>query len=347
MLVAAARYSYPNAKIRALRAGLLSAEDRHFLEGAKDLEGFLSYLSTTSYARSISREKGKGLQRLPRLERSLARPLLEQYARLERAFWGTAGRALVAALFSRFECENLKVLLRAVHSGRTRGEVARLLYPLEDLGRLPWEELWEARGVSGLVARLGDRPFGRALRHALPRYEVQGNLFPLEMALDLASFREIEKAAHGLRGGWDKRMARAVLTPYVDILNISWIIRLRTMFGLGPEEVVNYSLPGGSMSLAHIHGVARAEDLDEFLNRIPGYASRTLAGTKGWEEVEPGLNRWFFRRLARFFLGPPFHIGVALAYLHEKELELDYLVSLMVEKAGGAALEPGLCTSNA
>ncbi|NOQ46253.1 MAG: hypothetical protein GQ559_06230, partial [Desulfobulbaceae bacterium] len=49
MVLAAARYGYPNAKIRALRSKKLTEQDRHFLLTAKDPTTFLSYLATTSY----------------------------------------------------------------------------------------------------------------------------------------------------------------------------------------------------------------------------------------------------------------------------------------------------------
>ncbi len=332
MLLAAARFAYPNAKIRALRASLLTVQDMHFLEESKDLKGFLSYLATTSYAPYLPEGAAEGLQGLSTLERSLARPLMEHYAKIAKAFKVSGEQALVLALFSRFEAENLKILLRCLHSGLRRFQVAHLLYPLGVLSRLPWEELWESSNISSLVARLRGRAFGRALQHALPRYEVQGNLFPLEMALDLSSFRQIEEAISRLKVKQNRKMALEIVGSYVDILNISWIIRLRRVFNLSPEEIVNYSLPGGTLPLVLIHRMARAENLDMFLREIPSSLSRALAGVRDWGEIGPQLNRWLLKRLRRIFSMPPFHVGVALAYLYEKELELRDIISLLEEK---------------
>jgi V/A-type H+-transporting ATPase subunit C len=335
MILAAARYAYPNAKVRALRSRRLTAQDRHFLLKARDFSSFLAYLATTSYGPMLPNLEGvvpdPGV-----LERRLARSLMEDYAKVARSLRGKREQESVLALFSRFESENLKVLLRALFSGLGKQAVSHLLYPLGNLSALPWDDLWSCNNPAEVADLLIRNPFGQALKHAIPQFNVQGRLFPLEMALDLSCFQRLKHAISGLRNRSDKKAAKRILGPYVDMLNISWVIRLKIHYGLSHEEIVNYSLPGGELlTLSCLHRLARAEDISSFLEQMPHPIQREIGEVREWEDFHPYLETWLLRLLARFFAGPPFHIGIEICFLLEKEMELTCLITLLEAKVQG------------
>ena len=335
MILAAAKYAYPNAKVRALRSRRLSPQDRHFLLEAKDLSSLLVYLATTSYG-PVVLGIGDRVPNIGGLERQLARFLMEDYAKVVRSLRGKREQELVLALFSRFESENLKLLLRALFSGLGKQSVSYLLYPLGSLSTLPWDRLWTCSNPAEAAELLIPTPFGRALKHAIPQFEAQGRLFPLEMALDLSCFQRLKQAISGLRSRSDRKAAKEILGPYVDVLNILWVIRLKIHYGLSPEEIVNYSLPGGELlGLSQLHRLARAEDISSFLLQIPLSIQKEVREVHEWGDFRLHLDKWFLRLLARFFRGPPFHIGIEIAFLLEKEWELKTLVTLIEAKARG------------
>ncbi|MCD6198525.1 MAG: V-type ATPase subunit [Deltaproteobacteria bacterium] len=339
MILAAARYAYPNAKVRALRSRRLTAQDRHFLLEARDFSSFLAYLATTSYG-PVLPDLEDGVSDPGILERRLARSLMEDYAKVARSLRGKRQQELVLALFSRFEAENLKVLLRAMFSGLEKQAVSHLLYPLGKLSALPWDDLWACNNPAEIADLLIRNPFGQALRHAIPQYNVQGRLFPLEMALDLSCFQRLRQAIFGLRSRSDRKAAKRILGPYVDILNISWVIRLKIHYGLSHEEIVNYSLPGGDLlTLSHLHRLARAEDISSFLEQMPRSLQKEVQEVHEWDDFHLHLETWFLRLLARFFMGPPFHIGIEIAFLLEKEMELTSIITLLEAKAQGLSSE--------
>jgi len=339
MIFAAARYAYPNAKVRALRSRRLTAQDRHFLLEAKDFSSFLAYLVTTTYGRALPNLEEEKTDPVV-LERQLARPLMEDYAKVARSLRGKRRQELVLALFSRFEAENLKVLLRALFSGRGKQAVAHLLYPLSNLSTLPWDDLWACNNHAEIADLLIRNPFGQALKHAIPQFEAQGRLFPLEMALDLSCFQRLKQSISGLRSKSDRKAAKKILGPYIDILNISWVIRLKIHYGLSHEEIVNYSLPGGELlTLSCLHRLARAEDISKFMEQIPRPIQREVGEVREWEDFHTYLEAWFLRLLARFFVGPPFHIGIEICFLLEKEMELTSLITLLEAKAHGFSSE--------
>lgn len=339
MLLAAARYGYPNAKVRGLRSRQLTEQDHHFLLAAKDLSTLLSYLGTTSYGTYLP-DPRQGTPELPALERQLSRPLMQDYAKIIRSLPGQKERDMILALFRRFEAENLKLVLRALFMGLAKEEVAHLLYPLGQLSNLNWNSLWASKTFTELLEHLRSGIFGRSLLHALPQFEAQGCLFPLEMALDFSCFRCLQQAVQNLSHRSDRMAAGKVLGSYIDILNISWVIRLQTAYGLSPEEIVNYTLPqGDQVTLSCLNQLARAKDVTTFISRLPAVFQHEVVAVRHWHTISIRLQTWFLKVLARMFAGPPFHIGIAIAYLLEKEIELTSLITLLQAKAQDLTIE--------
>ncbi len=327
MLLSAARYSFANAKVRALRSGRLSGEDFYFLLQAQDLEGLLAYLATTSY-QPINPELP-----LRTMQRTLFVPLFTQYHKIVASLSHAPGRRIILALFGRFEAENLKMLLRAMATGLDHGAIAPLLYPLGALSTLDWNRLHDCTSPGELIQALDGTLFARPLAHAMAQHEAGGALPPLEAALDLAVFRHLASAVDALAGRGDRRAARRVLGGYVDILNCLWVIRLRLHFGLSPEEIVNYSLPGGrELSLRDLHMLAKADTVARFIARLPASLAARLGSLQEWSEFRPALQSLLLRLLRRTLASFPFHVGVEAAYLLEKEMEIRAVVTIMEAK---------------
>lgn len=332
MLSQAAKYSYLNAKVRGLRSRKLTKEDFHFLQTVKDLTVFLSYLSTTSYAPYLP-EHPTALSELASLERKLSKPLMEDYGKVSRCLHGHRERKIIYALFRRFEEENLKLLLRALFAHQSRVDVAHLLYPLSRVSDVDWNTLWGVESIPELIERVPYKEFRQSLKHAYPQFEAQGRLFPLEMALDQSCFALLLKAVQEL-GSHDRKSAHNILGPYIDTLNISWVIRLKTMYGFSPEEIINYTLPqGGQITLSCMSCMARAENIGDFIACLPVALQREILPADSYTAIANYLGTYLVRILARVFIAAPFHLGTAIAYLLEKEIELTTIISLLQGKA--------------
>jgi V/A-type H+-transporting ATPase subunit C len=214
MLLAAARYGYSTAKVRALRSRKLTEQDHHFLLVAKDLPSCLSYLATTSYSPCLP-DPEKPILQLPALERQLARPLLDHYAKIIHSLRGAKKRELIFAMFRRFEAENLKIILRALFADLNRDAVSHLLYPVDHLSDLDWDTLWACKSVSEFLEHLRPDIFGRSLQHALPQFEAQSRLFPLEMGLDFSCFRILRQAISALNTSYDRPVTEKIFSSYM------------------------------------------------------------------------------------------------------------------------------------
>ncbi len=340
MIRAALKYSFLNAKARTMHSKRLRPSDWHLLETTKGGQGFIQYLATTSYgewaARFLEHKEIKEL-----FEREIFRALFDDYHKILHSTDDKYSKELLLSLFSRFEAENLKIVLRGIFTGQHESALSHLLYPVQKISRLPWGHLWKQNDIRKAAKLLAHTPFGPHLEQALPQFEAQGRLFPIEMALDISCFRRISGAVAALGLREDRRRVRRLLGSYVDVMNICHIARLRFIYNLSPEEVLNYSFPGGhDLNLRTLHNLARTEDLENMLNALPT-SFRTVAerGGSTFSSLRLRMEEWLIRRLRKGFLGSPFHLGVPVAHLIEKEMETRSIVSLFNAKSQALPLK--------
>ncbi|MBW1751297.1 MAG: V-type ATPase subunit, partial [Deltaproteobacteria bacterium] len=112
------------------------------------------------------------------------------------------------------------------------------------------------------------------------------------------------------------------------------MIRLKIDYGLPPEEIVNYTIPeGNAITLGCLNRLSRVEDIAAFINQLPAVFRHELSGIRDWGEISPALETYFLKILARIFSGQPFHIGIGVAYLLEKEIELGGLITVLQAKS--------------
>ncbi len=335
MLRAAIKYSYVNAKTRTMHSKRLRPSDWHVIEDVKDSQGFIQYLATTFYGPWISPLIQNRKVGPLSFETRIFKSLFHDYHKIHHGLSSQTSKELILALFSRFEGENLKIVLRAIFSGLKKTDVAHLLYPVEEFSKMRLEGLWTQKGIKGIVKLLETTPFGPLLHHALPQFEAQGRLFPLEMAIDISCYRRIATTTEALRGKKDRKEAKKILGSFIDMLNISHIARLRFIYGLSPEEALNYSYPGGNkLHLKELHAIAKAGSPASMLKLLPE-PLKTIAKAWGQQDlatIRIGLEEWVLGEIRRAFLGNPFHLGVPIAHLLGKELEIRCLVRLYQAK---------------
>jgi V/A-type H+-transporting ATPase subunit C len=329
MILRVWRYAYGGAKVMALKSFLLTPEDYHFLLKARHLDDFLGYLTTTAYGAALTGWDWH----TPDAETELSRRL---YGELAQAFQ-KVGRGLkkrerlsIGVLAQRLVAENLKVALRALHRGLAPEEAARLLLPVDELSPLNFRELLNLGNISALVDYLAPTPWGPPLARGLPRYQREGSLFPLEMSLDLWVFDYILKGGKNLSRR-DRRLSDRLLGALADINNIIWAGRFREIYGFPGEEIYQYLLEAGSLGEPRRrHDLAFAPNLAARLARLPRRPfGDLLAGASELAGVEERLARYWVKTLEKVLSLPPFQIGLPLAYLFLKELEIRNLITLV------------------
>jgi vacuolar-type H+-ATPase subunit C/Vma6 len=313
----------------ALKSRLLTREDYYFLLRSRTLDEFLGYLTTTAYGPILS---GWAWQ-VPKAEKDFSRrlygDLAQAYLKVQRGFKARE-RRFIAMLARRLVAENLKVVLRALHHKLPPDQAATLLPPLDGLTPLDFGELLRQGSIQAVIDGLAPTPWGPPLARGLPRYLKEGNLFPLEMSLDLWVFQGIGQVAQDLSGA-DRRLAGALFAILADITNIDWLVRFKELYGFSGEEIYQYLLEAGRFQKPRFrHRLAFAPDFDALVAELPPHPyGAMLFGAEKVGEVEKRLQDYWLQSLARVLSLPPFQIGLPVAYLFFKEWEIADLITMM------------------
>lgn len=325
MIAGVFRYSFVQARARTMKGTLLSPEDWHYLLKMRSVEDILRYLRGTHYIGPLSNLSGPGSEGV---SLALHDDLFKDYGTLLKAVPAKSARILKSFLL-RYAAENLKTILRGIWKEKPSSEITPLLYRTGALCRLPVEELLQVRRITEAVDLLKKTTFHISLLHALPQFQAQGRLFPLEIAVDTAAVEHIRSSFNRLRG-IDRKNTRTLVGKWIDLVNLSWLVRFRHFYDLSSEEAINYILPGGlRLGVRDLGPVARANDLAAFLAALPDPYRKVLTRTEQWARVHSLLDGWLVRELYRTFSQDPFQVQLPLSYLLLKEMEVKALASLL------------------
>ena len=326
MIIRALRYSYVQAKTRALKGKLLSPEDWRYLLKMRSLESILTYLSGTRYAEALDLHAGKKPD-VRTVSHAFHAELFREYTLLAMSM-GRRGTRFLTSLLARYDADNLKTILRGIVRGAPSSEIRLHLYNPGPLSSFPVVELLQVSQVPAALDVLHGTIFHGPVANALPHFNAARSLFPVEMAIDRAAMEHMTEAVQSLRV-MDRQTVRGLVGEFIDFLNLSWLVRLIHIYGLSPEETINYMLSGGlRLALQDLGNLARSADLVALAGNLPVEYSQVLESADHWPDVERLLKRRFISRLHGPFSRSPFQLGLQVAYLFMKETEIEALVSL-------------------
>jgi V/A-type H+-transporting ATPase subunit C len=324
-------FVYGNTRLHARRAALLEAGDYESFLG-EDIDALLAALERTPYAPDVERAGDQaGLRRLHKTIRAhLGRSLEEM-----RGFYADRARELVDLMLSRFDVENVVLMLRArAGTQRPADEALDSLLPVGWLVEPLASEILrgpELAGAADLITRRtpGTEQTG-ALRAALGEYERTGNLAALEQAVLAAHAAHV--TATLASAGRDAQTLLRFARRAVDERNLLVTLRVRDARASGaavdvmPERAL---LPGGSVLLARFAAALRAPAPAAVISSLPRVAGSgwqaSLARWAGSGDL-PALERELERRriadaAALFRIGDPLTLDVPIAFTAAKQTE--------------------------
>ena len=262
--------------------------------------------------------------------------------------WGevaASGRALVRFLprgsrelmewyNRRFEIENLKTVLRAVHYQVERPRALASLIPLRS-GRSRWEALLEVGSVAAVIDQVRESPYARPLELAMERYQQERRLFYLEIAIDLYYFQKLVRLIES-QSGREAADARRFLGRWIAVQNLLWAYRYRIYGRMTPEEIINFTLHRAfAAGLDTVRRVALGSPLSVEAERLGFRLPPELSEVEALTQIELLAERERFQYAATIISRPLFHLGGALAYLWLLEGEVRDLAVIVEGKTTG------------
>ena len=341
-------YAAISARVRAMSADLLTPQDMLRLSEAPDFPSLFNILKGTAYGPYLEGLKDKDIN--PR------RVIIQIKRKLADAFYSVIQmapvqtRPLVKQLYRYYEIGNLKAVLRAlvtVSAWNTEtglwDRVREVLFPLGQGSVLPAQAMVESGSISSAVDLLNGTPYEDVLSFAMKRYSAEQNLFPIEVALDLAYWRRLWAEAAKLTGQ-DRQYGVRIIGSLLDMNNLMWAIRYKVYQKLSEEEIINYTLPFGyRVKDSDIRAIAAGGDIASIVSRlypgIPDVNTLLEEPKTGLPKLEVLFKRELSKQCEAAFVGSPFHIGIPLAFLVKSDLEVQDLIILIEAKSSNLAEE--------
>jgi V/A-type H+/Na+-transporting ATPase subunit C len=341
-------YAAISARVRAMYAELLTPQDMVRLSEATDFTSLFTVLKSTSYGPYLDGLKDKDIN--PK------RVITQLKRKLSDAFYSVIQmspvqtRPLVKQLYRYYEIGNLKAVLRGIVTVSAWGtettlwdRVRDVLFPMGSASVLPAQAMIESGSVATAVDLLQGTPYEETLSFAMKRYSAEQNLFPIEVALDLAYWRRLWAETKKLTGA-DREHGVKIIGSLLDMNNLMWAIRYKVYHKLSEEEIVNYTLPFGyRVQDSDIRAIAAGADIASIVTRVfPGITdvSALLENPQtGLPKLEVLLKREVMKKCLAAFVGSPFHIGIPLAFLVIHDLEVQDLIVLIEAKSSNVPEE--------
>ena len=341
-------YAAISARVRAMYAELLTPQDMVRLSEATDFASLFTVLKSTSYGPYLDGLKDKDIN--PK------RVITQIKRKLSDAFYSVIQmspvqtRPLVKQLYRYYEIGNLKAVLRGIVTVSAWGtettlwdRVRDVLFPMSSASVLPAQAMIESGSVATAVDLLQGTPYEETLSFAMKRYSSEQNLFPIEVALDLAYWRRLWAETKKLTGA-DREHGVKIIGSLLDMNNLMWAIRYKVYHKLSEEEIVNYTLPFGyRVQDSDIRAIAAGADIASVVTRVfPGITdvSALLENPQtGLPKLEVLLKREVMKKCLAAFVGSPFHIGIPLAFLVIHDLEVQDLIVLIEAKSSNVPEE--------
>lgn len=224
-----AGFDYGNARLRAMKARLLTRRELESHLEAGSLQGLIGALTKTSYRRAVETSLTR-VSGMNAIVETLRIDLIKTIGAIPSFYSESTGK-MVGIVLRTYDIHNLKAILRGLSKNSPASEILEVLLPVGELDLGTLRELASAPGPRGAIDLMASMnlPFSKPLLKL--RAENPGaELFEMELALDRWHYLDAHK--------FIKEEARSVdlltyaLNMDADIANILTSIR----FVLFPEE---------------------------------------------------------------------------------------------------------------
>jgi V/A-type H+/Na+-transporting ATPase subunit C len=347
--MAASAYASALGRLKPEFTAFLSKETYGQLTGAKDPNEVAKILDGTPYGPDVQAARA-AYQGVALVEIAINRTFVR---RNRRAYEATpfAGRGVVGAYLTRWDLENIELILAAKAQGRSvtetedhlvsSREIPAGLYAgvltLDDFRQLLAQPTLEAT-ATGLV-RYG---YGGTVLPLVEAFQRTHDIFPILHALDREYYRRVLEASRFFQG--DEWVVRQFLASEIDVRNALLLLKGKAA-DLPMDEVAGRWFDGGTLAAAQVpdlYGVRGVPELAERLAaRFPTIAEGTVdfQGAQSLTGYESALSRdravTELRRMRTY----PLSLSVIFTYLLLAELEREDVRRIAFAKLYGIAAD--------
>ena len=327
-------YAYINAKIRAMRAQLLTAEQIDSLVQALTIRDCIPLLKNTPYAQLLPDDTNT--LNIHILESAIVNHAIAEIQKIKQHSPKSL-QPLISLFLEYYEINKLKHILRLWSRQETDDYLDLLKKPV--CYDLPLSRLLESRSLEEFVLQLAHTPFKTPLFNSLALYTTKKTLFYCESNLDKDYYTRLSAAFSAL-SSQDRSIAKHLLGIEIDIQNINMVVRLREFYKLPLGEILECIIPFGyKINEKMVRNLYTADNVPAFISSIGLAPYKELAVLMQTTETEHTmlmidtiLWQFLLRQSITQFTRYPFTIGIILGYCILKRIEIKNLISIINSK---------------
>ena len=347
--MAASAYASALGRLKPEFTAFLSKDTYGQLVAAKDPNEVAKVLEGTPYGPDVQAAR-VAYQGVTLVEIAINRTFVR---RNRHAYEATpfAGRAVVGAYLTRYDIQNIELILSSKAQGRTVTETEDHLISSREIpaglyaGVLTLDDFRMLLGqpsVETTATALVRYGYGATVLPLLEAFQRTHDIFPILHALDVGYYHGVTAAARFFQG--DEWVVRQFLASEIDVRNALLVLKGKAA-DLPMDEVLGRWFDGGSLLAAQVPDLYSARGVPEVAERLAARFPSIAEGTAEYQNQQSltGFESALYRDRAtaelRRLRTYPLSLAVIFTYLLLAELEREDLRRLAFGKVYGVTNE--------
>jgi V/A-type H+-transporting ATPase subunit C len=320
-------YSGINTKIRAMHSRLITKEDYQKLANLETTADFIAFLKHhPGYSDVFKKYNEHELHRFD-AERIFIYAFYNDYAKIYR-FANQTGRKNLELFFLRHEVTLLKNCIHRIYNHEDTYDLSLFQEFFDRHSNINLTALVSSRSMEEFTRQLKDTQYYPLFSRL--QNEAVANPFDYEMQLDIYYFKRIWKIKGKLVSGNTLKAVTRRLGAEIDMLNIMWIYRAKTMYDINPADLLTYIIPVNyKLSKEQLLKLVRSASLEEYASIL-----KTTYYKDFYSSLEKGnLENTYQRLIDKIYKENkakyPASMSSVNYYLHQKETEIARLTTAL------------------
>lgn len=309
------------ARLHGRRSRLAEQEHLESLSHIRNLQDFMKAVLPEAEADSITD-----------FQRQLVGVLASELAGFSQCLKGKEA-SLVDWLFTRFDVENLKLLVRAVI---TASPIEELKKHMVTASGTFFSELTVLPGsVPEIAAIIPKGPLRSAFEKNVRSNDETARAFYFETAIDSSYFQELSSRANRL-GSDEQKIIRPVIDQYIDIFHVMLAMRGKYHYAFSSDLLMQFHVIGSRISRDLFNTMLHDSDPRTSVNRLFGYvidqSMKHAMDDTPEQFVIQTLERMAWKRFLRLsnhaFRESHMGLGAVVGYVGIRMVEVANLITL-------------------
>ncbi|WP_231580402.1 V-type ATPase subunit [Marinitoga sp. 1155] len=321
------------AKVKVLNSKILNRDDFQNLVNSSSVFEIAEYLkNNTHYSKIFENTDISKIHRRD-VEILIRKSILKDFYNIY-FYLPVEGQRFFRVMEKRFEIENIKFVLRSLHSGHPEYISKEKFFPLNHK-TIDEDMLSSVKNFDDVLNIFKNTFYQPIIDSAYQNYTKSKKIQHLLNAFDFWYFTKM-KTTLSLIPEFGKNLKK-IFYIQMDLANIQWIYRAKILFKLSTEEVLNFLMPiSFNLSKTELQNIATSENIDDFINKIS-----TCSYGKYFQNIDKNIFPYVIERIcekiillyAKKLLSHTQNgFDVMSGYLYIREYEYKDLITLIEGK---------------